>query len=203
MYGEHPRRSKKLWWLYCIPRQSFTILFSVNALHGILPATDLDIWQDFVMACTLFCSTVITEARAALAHTDILKFCRNIEQHYSRNRITLNMHLHTHLLDCILDCGPVYSFWLFSLEHYNGILEEYGTNQRSVEVQLMQKLCSEDLLEEPSIHPQSKNSGSPPMFQLVEDATKRGVLSLSTAEATVQREETEGHSNRLAVHCTS
>lgn len=32
--------------------KSFTIFFSVYALHGILPATDLEIWQDFVMACT-------------------------------------------------------------------------------------------------------------------------------------------------------
>ena len=34
--------------------KSFTILFSVYALHGILPATDLEVWRDFVMACTFF-----------------------------------------------------------------------------------------------------------------------------------------------------
>lgn len=128
--------------------KSFTILFSVYALHGILPATDLEVWRDFVMACTFFCSTVITEARAELAHTYILKFCRNIEQYYGRNRITPNMHLHTHLLDCILDYGPVYSFWLFSFERYNGILGEYGTNQRSVEVQLMRKFCSDQFVKD-------------------------------------------------------
>ena len=32
------------------------------------------------------------------------------------------MHLHTHITDCILDYGPVYSFWLYSFERYNGIL---------------------------------------------------------------------------------
>ena len=45
-------------------------------------------------------------------------------------------------MDCILDFGPVYSFWLFSFERYNGIVGDYGTNQRSVEIQLMRKFIS-------------------------------------------------------------
>ena len=52
------------------------------------------------------------------------------------------MHLHSHLVDCVLDYGPVYSFWLFSFERYNGILSEFGTNQRAVEIQLMRKFTS-------------------------------------------------------------
>ena len=52
------------------------------------------------------------------------------------------MHLHSHLADRVLDFGPVYSFWLFSFERYNGILGEYGTNQRAVEIQLMRKFTS-------------------------------------------------------------
>ena len=30
------------------------------------------------------------------------------------------MHLHGHIKDCILDFGPVYSFWLFSFKRLNG-----------------------------------------------------------------------------------
>jgi hypothetical protein len=58
------------------------------------------------------------------------------------------MHLHTHLLDCILDYGPVYSFWLFSFERYNGILGEYCTNQRSVEIQLIRKFTSNQMIKD-------------------------------------------------------
>ena len=43
-----------------------------------------------------------------------------------------------HLVECTKDYGPVYAFWLFSFERYNGILGNYRTNNRSVEVQLMQ-----------------------------------------------------------------
>ena len=35
--------------------------------------------------------------------------------------------------------GPYYSFWLFSFERYNGILDRYHTNHRSIEIQLIQK----------------------------------------------------------------
>ena len=53
--------------------------------------------------------------------------------------ITPNMHLHVHISTCTNDYGSVYNFWLFSYEHYNGILGNYLTNKRSIAEQLMQK----------------------------------------------------------------
>ena len=53
------------------------------------------------------------------------------------------MHLHTHIIDCIKDYGPVYSFWLFSFERYNGLLGNFRTNQRSVELQIMRKFLTD------------------------------------------------------------
>ena len=113
--------------------KSFTILFSIHALWNVLPCSDLEVWRNFVMACSCLCSTVLTETKALLAHSYLLKFCQSFEELYAKHRVTPNMHLHTHLVDCVLDYGPVYSFWLFSFQHYNGILGEYGTNQRAVE----------------------------------------------------------------------
>ena len=52
------------------------------------------------------------------------------------------MHLHTHLVDYVLDYGPVYSFWLFSFKYHNGTPGQYGTNQGVVEIQLMCKFTS-------------------------------------------------------------
>ena len=57
--------------------------------------------------------------------------------------MTPNMHLHAHILSCIKDYGPIYSFWLFSFERYNGLLGNYRTNQRSVELQLMRMFISD------------------------------------------------------------
>ena len=49
------------------------------------------------------------------------------------------MHVACHLKQCITDFGPVRSFWLFSFERYNGILENIPTNNRSLEIQLMRR----------------------------------------------------------------
>ena len=43
-----------------------------------------------------------------------------------------NMHLHGHLKECILDFGPVYTFWLFSFERLNGVLGFYHTNRHDI-----------------------------------------------------------------------
>jgi hypothetical protein len=53
------------------------------------------------------------------------------------------MHLYGHLYDCVLDFGPVYSFWLFSFERENGILGSYKTNKKNIEVQLMKRFLKE------------------------------------------------------------
>ena len=102
-------------------------------------AVTWEVWRNFVMACSCLCSTVLTETRALLTHSYLLKFCQSFEQLYGKHRVTPNIHLHTHLVECVLDYGPVYSFWLFSFECYNGILGKYGTNQHAVEIQLMRK----------------------------------------------------------------
>ena len=58
-------------------------------------------------------------------------------------QVTPNMHLHSHLINCVLDYGPVHNFWLFSFERFNGILGDFKTNQRAIETQLMRKFLRE------------------------------------------------------------
>lgn len=69
-----------------------------------------------------------------------MQFCKRCERMYGREIVTPNMHMHTHLRDCILDFGPAHAIWLFSFERYNGILEALpNNNNRSIEVQLMKR----------------------------------------------------------------
>ena len=74
-----------------------------------------------------------------IAHDLLVKFCCDVERIYGKERTTPNMHMHTHLADCILAHCPIYSFWLFSFERYNGILGNYYTNNKSIELQIMRK----------------------------------------------------------------
>ena len=56
------------------------------------------------------------------------------------------MHLHCHLAECIKDFGPVYAFWCFSFERYNGILGSYRHNNSALPIQMMRKFLEEDAL---------------------------------------------------------
>ena len=70
-----------------------------------------------------------------IAHDLLVKFCCDVESIFGKERITPDMHMHSHLADCSFG----YSFWLFSFKRYNGILGNYYTNNKSIELQVMRK----------------------------------------------------------------
>ena len=49
------------------------------------------------------------------------------------------MHLHGHLKETIENYGSMYGFWALSFEWYNGVLADFPTNSRSVEIQITRK----------------------------------------------------------------
>ena len=69
-----------------------------------------------------------------------------MEQLYGKKFLTCNMHLHCHLREVLLDYGPVFGFWLFSFERYNGHLGSTYTNNRSVEIKFMRDFLKERFL---------------------------------------------------------
>ena len=50
-------------------------------------------------------------------------------------------NMHCHLMSCIKEFGPAHSFF----ERYNGILEAQPTNNRSIELQLMNRFQKDNL----------------------------------------------------------
>lgn len=69
----------------------------------------------------------------------MLEFHEKVVDLYGNEWCTPNLHLHSHISECVKDFGPVYSFWLFAFERLNGILGSYYTNNRNISVQLMQR----------------------------------------------------------------
>ncbi len=117
--------------------KTWALVFSIYALVNKIDTCHLDCWRKFVKACHLLSSSVLLESQVEEAHGLLLDFCQNVEQLYGPDAVTMNMHLHKHLKECILDYGPIASFWLFSFERYNGFLGKYPHNNRSIELQLM------------------------------------------------------------------
>ena len=158
--------------------RNWTITFSPVALKGIIPQEHLKCWLLFVKACTLLCTRVIHRSTIVSADLFLLQFCRQFKQLYGSNACTPNMHLHLHLKECIIDYGPVYSFWCFAFERFNGVLGSYHTNNVRIEPQIMRKFCNQQAVQ---------NIGIPPEFSdfkellLLGNSEKGALLNSSCA----------------------
>ena len=119
-------------------------LYSIPCLYGILSSNHLENWRHFVLACRILCQHSLTVEQVTLADALLLKFCRRTEQLYGQPAMTPNMHMHCHLRNCLLDFGPVYSFWCFSYERYNGILRNQPSSNREIEPQLLMRFLADN-----------------------------------------------------------
>lgn len=115
----------------------WTTVLSPIVLKGILPDEDFRIWLLFVRCCTILCSRIISLSNVHEADAYIVQFCKLFQHKYGDASCTPNMHLHMHLSQCLLDYGPVHSFWCFPFERYNGLLGAYHTNKKSIETQII------------------------------------------------------------------
>lgn len=73
-----------------------------------------------------------------------MEFQQKYEVHYGKHAVTPNIHLHRHIERCIIDYGPVYGFWF---ERFNGMLGNYHTNQKAIEIQLMHRFLDDNLID--------------------------------------------------------
>ena len=56
------------------------------------------------------------------------------------------MYLHGHIKQVVDNCGPVFGFWLFSLERYNGILGNLIINSTDIESQLLKRFLGDNIV---------------------------------------------------------
>ncbi|XP_057311059.1 uncharacterized protein LOC130648935 [Hydractinia symbiolongicarpus] len=117
----------------------WTHIYSCFCLKDVIPDNHLNMWLIFVAACNKICTRSITAGDIYQAHTLFCMFIGIFANLCGKLWCTPNMHLHLHLKDCLLDYGPVYAFWCFSYERFNGILGSYHVNNHDITIQLMRK----------------------------------------------------------------
>ena len=122
--------------------KNWTTIHSMHVLRGILPNDQLEVWEMFILASRILCQPVLTHDEVRRADVLLLEFCKGFSRIYGNDVVTPNMHLSCHLIDSLLDYGPVYGFWLFSFERYNGELGAFVTNNRCVEIQYMRNFIT-------------------------------------------------------------
>ncbi len=83
----------------------WTMVLSIFALYDLLEQTDLECWSLFVQACQILVTPVLTLDEAKKGQKLLVELCSRFERLYGSKKVTPNMHLHTHLFDCIKDYG--------------------------------------------------------------------------------------------------
>ena len=119
--------------------KNWTLYFSLYLLKDVLPREHYQCWQIFCKACFLLCRRHVRESDVNEADGLFEEFCKYFTRLYGPASCTINMHLHCHLSECVKDYGPVYAFWLFAYERFNGIMGSYHTNCKNISVQLTRR----------------------------------------------------------------
>ena len=80
-----------------------------------------------------------------VSHTYVLtQFCKRVKRVFGAEFVTPNVDIHLHLADCVWDFGPFHFFWFCSFEGCNGLLGKQPTNNRAIELQLIQQFLRDD-----------------------------------------------------------
>lgn len=124
----------------------WTTLYSPLVLRGILPENNYTHWCIFSRACSLLSFPHINVSDVEEADKLLVTFCKGFQELYGEEECTPNLHMHCHLKTCIMDVGPLHSFWCFSFERYNGILEKMQKSWQGPEIQLAQKFSALQML---------------------------------------------------------
>ena len=122
----------------------WTVLYSPFVLRDVLPSEHYS-GVHFPQHVRFFVEHIL-EAEVDKADELLFTFCTGFQQLYGREACTPNLHMHCHLKECILDVGPLYSFWCFSFERYNGILEKMQKSWHAPEIQLIHKFSNLQIL---------------------------------------------------------
>ena len=168
--------------------RNWTLIYSLFSLKGILPHQHYNCWLLFVKATSLLCRRVITVEQVNEGDKLLMEFCEAFQNLYGKEHYTINLHLHGHLKQCILDFGPIYSFWLFPYERLNGILGSYHTNCHDISLQLMRRYSSSSYHSSHIWPTEFRDQLYPLIFH---HDNLKGSLQSSTFEEALQSEERE------------
>ena len=118
--------------------------YSLFCFYDLLPSNQFDCWNHFVLASRLMCKRQLSSTEISVADALLLQFCRRYESIYGTECVTPNIHMHCHLVDCVKEFGPMSTFWCFSFGCLNGVRGDQPTNNRSIELQFMQRFLNDN-----------------------------------------------------------
>jgi hypothetical protein len=119
--------------------RNWLLFYGVVSLHGTLLPRYLEHFSLFCSAIYILLKSSISPEDMQTARQKLLKFYENFEVLYGPINTTYNVHLTSHLCDCVSYCGPLWAYSCFHFEDNNGILSGYVKGTRHVLKQIASK----------------------------------------------------------------
>ena len=108
--------------------KTFILIYATTITWDLLKDEDRKILSYFVRACNILVCRIISKSGLNEAYQCLLSMVKLVEKQYGQKKITPNMQLCLHICECVLDYGPLYSFWYYSFERMNGLLGNININ---------------------------------------------------------------------------
>jgi hypothetical protein len=134
-----PKVLRDMSWMKGADWQSWVLVYSMYALHGILSDDLYTTWGFFVRGCSLLCQSKLTIGDVDQARVCLRKFYESYSKLVHWKELKPNFHFMLHLPDCVLKFGSIFNFQCTRFESHNGYLGKTQTNFKSVELQMMKR----------------------------------------------------------------
>lgn len=121
-------------------------------LDGILDSKYVNHFQLLSAALYILLKTKITDEELEIASNKLDEFVKNFEKYYGKSKMTLNVHLLTHLVESTKHLGPLWSHSMFAFEDNNAKLASYVNGTTCVLHQISKKYLLEHAERERNVH---------------------------------------------------
>lgn len=127
--------------------KNFLLFYGVSCLYDIL---NKDFLNHFVLlseAIFLLLQESVTNSDLELANQKLTKFLLNFQNLYGEKNMNYNIHLLSHISNCVRNCGPLWAHSNFCFENNNGVLLKYVKGTTDVLKQIVSKYMFKQLTE--------------------------------------------------------
>lgn len=103
-------------------------------------------------------STNLTAHELQCIHADLIQFVKDFETFYGKKHCVMNMHLLTHLVQNVINWGPLWAQSTFVFEHMNGVLGKYVRGTRYPIHQIASKYILSLMIDKNGIEPSKEKA---------------------------------------------
>lgn len=119
--------------------RSLILYYLPVCLRGILSQECYQHFMLFSSSIHILLRTSITEGLLNDCETKLSEFVQRFEQYFGGHNMVMNVHLLTHLVQCVRRHGPLWAQSAFSFENFNGLLTNYVVGPTDTLLQVTSK----------------------------------------------------------------